>query len=83
MNIEDENYKIELSSLSQPYSENGKTVEVEIYKGEDDKGWILEILDTSGNSMIADEMYETDTEAWNQFIADVKKEGIDAFIGNG
>jgi len=80
MNIEDEEYAVELSSLSQPYSENGKTVEVEIYKGEDDEGWILEVLDTKGNSMIAEEMFKTDKEAWDQFVLDVKEEGIDTFI---
>lgn len=60
MNTEDEYYDVKLSPLSQPYSENLKTVEVEIYKGEEDDGWILEVLDTRGNSMIADEIFETD-----------------------
>ena len=81
MNIEDDEYEVKLSPLSQAYCENGKTVEVEIYKGEDNEGWILEILDKQGNSMIAEEMFETDQEAWNQFISDVKEDGIDAFIG--
>jgi len=81
MNIEDEEYEVKLSSLSQSYSENGKSVEVEIYIGDDDDGWILEILDDQGNSMIGEEKFKTDKEAWNQFITDVKEEGIDAFIG--
>jgi hypothetical protein len=80
MNVDDDDYHVELSPLSRPYSENGKSVEVEIYKGEDDEGWILEILDTKGNSMIAEEMFKTDKEAWDQFIMDVKEDGIEAFI---
>ena len=82
MNIEDEEYEIKLSPLSQTYSENGKTVEVEIYKGEEDEGWILEVLDKRGNSMIGEEMFKTDREAWDQFVSNVKEEGIDTFIGS-
>lgn len=77
----DEEYKVELSSLSKTYNKDGKSVEVEIYKGEDDEGWILEVLDNLGNSMIADEQFETEQKAWNQFIQDVERDGIDAFIG--
>ncbi len=78
---EDEEYKVELSSLSKTYEENGKSVEVEIYKGEDEEGWILEVLDDYGNSMIAEVQFETEQMAWDRFILDVNKDGIDAFIG--
>lgn len=81
MSLEDDDYEVKLSPLSKKYSEGNKSVEVEIYKGEDDEGWILELLDNLGNSMIADEMFKTEQEAWDQFIDDVKNDGIDAFIG--
>ncbi len=80
MNSEDD-YEVKLSALFQTYKEGDKSVEVEIYKGEDDDGWILEILDGLGNSMISDEMFLTEQQAWDQFVTDVKEDGIDAFIG--
>ena len=78
--MSDDDVEIIMSPLCKTYTENGKSVIVEIYKGVEEK-WILEILDHLGNSMISDEMFETDQEAWNQFIHDVKEEGIDSFIG--
>ena len=70
------------SSLSQEYTEDNKTVSIEIYSsGKDD--WLLEIVDESGNSNVYDDEFKTDKEAFEQFIKDVKNEGIDAFIANG
>jgi|GEM_PF-4535368 len=80
MSLEEDDYKVILSPLSKTYSEGTKSVEVEIYKGEEEEGWILEILDGLGNSMIADEMFKTAQEAWDQFMEDIKKDGIDSFI---
>ncbi|EDM25958.1 hypothetical protein LNTAR_19212 [Lentisphaera araneosa HTCC2155] len=70
------------SSLSQEYTEDNKTVSIEIYSsGKDD--WLLEIVDESGNSNVYDDEFKTDKLAFEQFIKDVKNEGIDAFIANG
>ena len=79
---EDDDYEVILSSLSKTYSEGDLSVEVEIYKGEDDEGWILEILDNLGNSMIAEEQFQTEQAAWDQFVSDVTKNGIESFIGH-
>jgi hypothetical protein len=53
---------------------------VNTYKGDDDAGWILEILDGYGNSTSADEQFATKQQAWDQFITDIKNDGIDTFI---
>ena len=80
MNDEDD-IEIIMSDLCRTYTERNKSIEVEIYKGVDDEGWFLEILDQYGNSMLWDEMFKTEQEALAQFESDLKKEGIDIFIG--
>jgi len=43
-------YKIIHSPLERRISERGISIEVLIYHGEDDAGWILEIVDHTGGS---------------------------------
>lgn len=45
-----EEYEIIDSPLSQMISRDGMTVEVLIYRGKDDSGWILEVVDQEGGS---------------------------------
>lgn len=49
---------IEMSPLNQALTSDGKTVQVEIYRG-DGEGWILEIIDEFGNSTVWDEPFDT------------------------
>ena len=44
----DEEYKIIHSPLERRVSERGVSVEVLIYRGKDDAGWILEVVDHTG-----------------------------------
>jgi hypothetical protein len=46
----DEEYKIMHSPLERRITERGVSVEVLIYRGEDDAGWILEVVDHTGGS---------------------------------
>ncbi len=67
------------SSLSQRYTQENKTVSVDIYStGKND--WSLEIVDESGNSQVYDEVFKTDQLAIDQFMNDVMAEGINSFI---
>ena len=77
---EDDDYEVILSPLSYKHVEGDKSVVVEIYRGEDEKRWILEILDIYGNSLIGDELFDTEQQALDEFKKDLKKEGIDYFI---
>ena len=45
----DDDVEIEMSPLCQELTDSGKTVQVEIYRGEE-KGWILEVVDEEGSS---------------------------------
>ena len=69
-----------LSPLQQKYTADGKTVEVCIYRLPD-TGWTLEIVDQYNNSTVYDGEFNTDQEAFDLFLEEVKTEGIDSMIG--
>lgn len=77
--MSDENDLI-YSPLQQHYTSDGKTVDVCIYRLPD-TGWTLEVVDQYGNSTVWDGEFSTDQEALNQFLEDLKQDGIDALIG--
>jgi hypothetical protein len=68
------------SPLQQNYTTDGKTVEVYIYKLPD-TGWTLEVVDQYNNSTVWDGEFNTDQEAFDLFLDELKEEGIDAMIG--
>ena len=68
------------SPLQQNCTIDGKTVEVSIYRMPD-RGWTLEVVDQYGNSTVWDGEFDTDREALDCFLSDLKEDGIDAFIG--
>lgn len=76
-----EEIEIEISPLGCEYSLDGKTVQVEIYRGAEEPGWILEVVDELGNSTVWEEPLETDQAALDQFYATIKEEGLDSLIG--
>ena len=74
--MSDDDYKIEDSPLCQSFSEGSVTVQVHIYRGEDDPGWILEVVDHEGASTVWDDRFATDGEAFIGFIKTVTTEGL-------
>lgn len=68
------------SSLQQKYTAEGKTVEVCIYRMPD-SGWTLEVVDQYNNSTVWDGEFNTDQEAFDLFLQEVREEGIEAMIG--
>lgn len=71
----------EQSPLTQTISQNGHTVQVDIYRG-DHGGWILEIVDEGNNSTLWEDEFESDQEALDEAKAAIEEEGIEAFIGS-
>lgn len=71
--------EVEKSRLSQHLNKDGKTVKVEIRRG-DAGGWALEIIDEFGTSTIWDDEFDTDVAALNEAKATIRKEGIDSLI---
>ena len=76
----DDEIDLEMSPLSQALTDDGKTVQVDIYRG-DGSDWHLEIVDEFGNATVWDDQFPTDQEALDEAKATIKDEGIDALIG--
>lgn len=76
----EDNFEVEMSPLSQELTAEGKTVRVDIYRG-DAGGWILEVVDESGISTVWEDEFDTDTAALDEAQATIRDEGIDSLIG--
>lgn len=68
------------SGLSGRVNQDGITLEVEIYRLEDDPRWALEVVDHTGASTVWEDLFETDVAALLAFQQTVKKEGVQAFL---
>ncbi len=69
-----------LPPLCQELTADGKTVRVDIYRG-DIGGWILEVVDEFGNSTVWDDEFDTDAAALDEAKATIRDEDIDSLIG--
>jgi uncharacterized protein len=75
----DEEYKIIHSPLERRITERGVSVEVMIYRGEGDAGWILKVVDHTGGSTVWDETFATDRTALDEALRTIEREGISCF----
>ena len=75
----DEDYKIIRSPLERRVSERGVSVEVLIYRGEDDAGWLLEVVDHAGGSTVWNEPFASDRAALDEALRTIAREGISSF----
>ena len=78
--MSDEVYEVILSDLSENFTQDDKSVRIDIYQDGDD-GWILEVVDQFNNSTIWDDSFPTDVAALNEAHEAIATEGIDALIG--
>lgn len=72
-------YEIILSDLSEKYSSDNKSVQIDIYQ-DGEGGWILEVLDENNNSTVWDDPFPTDVAALNEAHEAIHNEGIGSFI---
>lgn len=72
--------KIEVSLLSGDFTKDGITVEVMIYRPSDRSDWILEVVSALEISTAWEEPFETDQEAYDEFLRTVEIEGMNAFL---
>lgn len=77
--ISDDDYEITNSPLECKIEKDGIYVEICIYRGEDDPGWILEVRDHKGGSTVWDDRFATDKEALDEAMREIEKEGITSF----
>lgn len=67
------------SPLSQSYTAEGETIEVSIYRLRNSK-WTLEVTDAQGTHTVWDDEFNSDKDAWDEFLGDVTENGIAQFI---
>jgi len=72
--------EIIMSPLCREISEDGTKIQVDIYRGEDKSGWILEVIDEENASTIWDEPFDTDQEALDTVIKVIELDGIRSFL---
>jgi uncharacterized protein len=78
--IIDDDTPIIYSALNRTISRDGKSVELEIYRGENED-WILEVVDQHGNSTVWHDLFPTDQSALDEALRTIDEEGIDVVIG--
>lgn len=69
-----------LSPLSQTLTRDGKSVEIEISRN-DQNGWTLKIIDQYNNSITWEDNFASDQAALDEAIACADEEGMDVLIG--
>ena len=72
-------YRIIHSPLERRISERGVFIKVLIYHGEDDAGWILEVVDHAGGSTVWDKAFLSDRAALDEALRTVAREGVPSF----
>jgi hypothetical protein len=71
------------SSLSRTVTKDGVTVEVSIVRLENETEWSLEVVNTSGTSIVWDDLFSSDEDAFAEFERTVAEEGIRTFLDEG
>ena len=74
--------KIITSGLSRRFTEDGVTIRLEIYRIEDDPKWALEVVNEAGTSIVWDDLYDSDDDAYAAFRQTVTDEGMRTFLDN-
>jgi hypothetical protein len=68
------------SPLSQTFTHDGVTVQVEIYKLDGSDGWTLELVDEEGGSTVWQDTFATDVDAFAEFTDGVEQLGLEKLI---
>ena len=72
-----------ISSLSGPVTRDDVTVEVDIYRLEHDPLWSLEVVNGAGTSIVWDDLFPSDNDAYDEFLRTLTEEGMQAFLDKG
>ncbi|MCG5534997.1 hypothetical protein [Ectothiorhodospira mobilis] len=68
------------SPLSQAITCDCHTLQVDIYRLEEDIDWVLEVLNEDGTSHVWEDRFSTDQAALDALHAAIEEEGIGAFL---
>ena len=72
--------EIVMSPLCREIVQDGTKIQVDIYRGEDESEWILEVIDEENASTVWDEPFDTDREALSAVMEVIEKDGIRSFL---
>ena len=72
--------EIVMSPLCREISKDGTRIQVDIYRGEDDSSWILEVVDEENASTVWDDPFDTDREALDEVMEVIERYGIRSFL---
>lgn len=68
------------SGLSRRITIDGIDLDVQIYRLEDDPAWSLEVVNHEGTSIVFDDTFDTDQDAFSAFQSVVEEEGAATFL---
>ena len=68
------------SPLSQTITRDGHTLQVDIYRLEEETDWLLEVVNDDGTSHVWDDRFATDQAALDAVHEAIDAEGIAAFL---
>jgi hypothetical protein len=72
--------EIVMSPLCREITGDGIKIQVDIYRGENDSGWILEVIDEENASTVWDDPFDTDREALDEVMEVIERGGIRSFL---
>ena len=72
--------EIVMSPLCREIVQDGTKVQVDIYRGKNESGWILEVIDEENVSTVWDEPFDTDREALEEVMEVIEQDGIRSFL---
>ncbi len=71
------------SGLGREVTESGVTVNVHIYRLEHEQDWVLEVVNAAGTSIVWDDPFPSDDDAYAAFRQTVAEEGMSTFLDSG
>jgi hypothetical protein len=76
--------KLEHSEFAGEFEDDGVTVLVDIFRPVGTQGdWQLEVVSQDDYVTSWDEPFDTDRDAWEEFLATVERDGIRSFMEEG
>ena len=75
----DDEYPIVHSPLERRITRDGVSVDWQIYRGINETGWLLEIVDHLGGSTVWDDRFATDEAALAEAMENIDREGVASF----
>ncbi len=68
------------SQLQQRIEGDGTYIDVEIYRGEDETAWVLEVVDEEDASTLYEDFFKSDQAALDEVLATIQEFGIRVYL---